>query len=258
MDSQLKLGVVLGGANGIGASCCRVMVSRGWRVAVVDLDKAGAEAVAAEVGGSAYAADLGDLASLEKLSAEIEHQQGPVSALVLSAAMFQDKFEPEEFPIDLYRKILDVNISGAFFANRVFGSSMARRGRGSIVNIASDSAIGGPLHAYGPAKAALITLTRNLAAQWGRSGVRVNSVSPGATLTDRVLNRPKGRYAEDPLQYFALGRQAQPSEIAEVVEFLLSERASAITGVDLLVDTGMAATSRWGMYGGTPPAMADR
>jgi len=228
------------------------MAARGWRVAVVDIDLAQAETIAKSVSGVAYAADISDLKGLERLAADIEEKQGPVSSLVVSAAMFQEKFTPEEFPVDLYHKVIDVNIAGTFFANRVFGAAMVKQGHGSIVNIASDSAIGGPLHAYGPAKAAVITLTRNLAAQWGYAGVRVNSVSPGATRTQRVLNRPKGRYAENIEKFFALGKPVMPEQVAEAVEFLASERASAITGIDLLVDSGMAAGGRWGMYGGIP------
>jgi NAD(P)-dependent dehydrogenase (short-subunit alcohol dehydrogenase family) len=249
-----KLCVIIGGGNGIGAACCYLMVKMGWDLAVVDLDIEQASKVASEVGGKAYTADLGDLNDMEKLSKLIERDQGPIASLVVSAAMFQDKFTPAEFPVDLYRKVIDVNITGTFFANRVFGTEMSKRGYGTIVNIASDSAIGGPLHAYGPAKAAVITLTRNLAAQWGGCGVRVNSVSPGATRTQRVLNRPKGRYAENIEKYFALGRPAMPMEIAQAVEFLASDRASAITGIDLLVDCGMSAGGRWGMYGGIPSA----
>ena len=242
--SNSRLGVVIGGGNGIGAATCRVMADRGWRVAVVDLDLAQAKEVAAEMKGGAYSADIGDLSSLEQAAAAIEREQGDVSAMVVSAAMFQDRYAPADFPIDLYLKVINVNLTGVFYANRVFGTLMAQRGYGSIVNIASDSSFGGPQHAYGPAKAGVITLTRNLAAQWGRSGVRVNSVSPGTTLTKRLLARPPGRYAVDVDQHFALGRRIQPTEIAEAAEFLCSDRASAIT-----------AAGRWGFYGGVPAAV---
>ena len=121
--------------------------------------------------------------------------------------------------------------------------------------LTSDSAVGALQHAYGPAKPGVVTLSKNLAGQWARSGVRVNSVSPGMTLTKRLLSRPPGRYAVDVNQQFALGRPVNPPEIAEAVEFLASDRASAITGVDLLVDGGLAINGRWGMYGGVPAAI---
>lgn len=254
--TEARLAVVIGGGNGIGAATTRLMAQRGWRVAVVELTSEHGREVAQETGCSVYAADISDLAALERAATDIEREHGPVSALVVSAAMFQDRFAPADFPIDLYRRVIDVNLTGTFYANRVFGTRMAQRGYGSIVNIASDAQYGGPQHAYGPAKAGVITLTKNLAAQWGRSGVRVNSVSPGMTLTKRLLARPPGRYAGDVGEHFARGRPLEPTEIAEATEFLASDRASGITGADLLVDAGLAASARWGFYGGVPPAVA--
>jgi NAD(P)-dependent dehydrogenase (short-subunit alcohol dehydrogenase family) len=84
--------------------------------------------------------------------------------------------------------------------------------------------------------------------------VRVNSVSPGVTLVKRVLARKPGRYPANIDDLFALGRRIQPSEVAEGIEFLASDRASAITGTDLLIDAGMLAASGWAIYGGVPPA----
>src|SRR5438105_4467379 len=137
MNTSSGWGVVIGGANGIGASTCRAMSQRGWQVAVVDLDKAAAEGLAQEVGGVAYALDISDLAAVEDLAATMEREHGRVSGLVVAAAAFQDKFAPDEFPMDLWRRIINVNIEGTFNANRVFAARMARSGGGSIVNVAS-------------------------------------------------------------------------------------------------------------------------
>ena len=132
------------------------------------------------------------------------------------------------------------------------GTRMAQRGHGSIVNIASIAAIASmPVHAYGTSKAAVVALTRNLAGEWGRAGVRVNAVSPGSTLVPRVEERLKsGRYAADPGEFTALGRIARPNEVAEAIEFLASDRASAITGVNLVVDCGWDVAGSWAQYGG--------
>jgi NAD(P)-dependent dehydrogenase (short-subunit alcohol dehydrogenase family) len=254
-DVKPRLAVVIGGGNGIGEACCRLMAERGWRVAVVDLQFEAAQAVASEIGGFAYRADLGDNAAIDQLAADIERAHGPVYALVVAAAMLQERLAPKAFPMELYRKFLQVNIEGTFNADRAFGQLMARRGGGSIVNIASILGhASSPIHAYGPTKAAVLSLTKNLATEWGRSGVRVNSVSPGATLVKRVLARPAGRYSNDIDKQMALGRRVQPNEVAEGVEFLLSDRASAITGVDLLIDAGWMAATTWGIYGGVPEA----
>ena len=256
--SDGKLAVILGGGNGIGAATARLMKQRGWRVAVADLSLEAAQSVGAEIDGPAYGIDVADQPAVEKLAADIEEQHGPVHALVVCAAMFQERYAPEDFPMDVYRKILHVNIEGTFFANRVFGVRMAKRGGGSIVNVASvNGHKSSPTHAYGPTKAAVINITQNMASQWGRSGVRVNSVSPGATLVARVLARKPGRYAQDMDSLIALGRRIQPEEVAEGIEFLVSDRASAITGIDLPIDAGSMAANGWSLYGGIPPSMAE-
>ncbi len=152
-----------------------------------------------------------------------------------------------------YRNILVVNIEGTFNCCTAFAAGMLERKKGSIVNVGSSTNYcGQPLHAYGPSKAAVVNLTRSLAGQWGRSGIRVNSVSPGLTLVKRVLARPPGRYAGNVNDHFALGRRVEPSEVAEAIEFLASDRAAAITGIDLLVDAGLLAANGWSLYGGVP------
>ena len=248
-----KLGVVIGGGNGIGASCCKVMAQRGWRVAVVDLNKEAAESVAKEVSGSHYVLDISDLSAVEALAEKLAQDHGQISGLVVAAAAFQDKYAPDEFPMDLWRRIVTVNLEGTFNVNRVFAARMAHSGGGSIVNVASIVGhASSPQHAYGPTKAAVLNITKNFAAQYGKSGVRVNSISPGAVLVPRVKARPPGRYAVDADAQMALGRRIQPDEIAEGVEFMLSDRASAITGTDLMIDAGWEVANSWHLYGGVP------
>ncbi|MGE8163799.1 SDR family NAD(P)-dependent oxidoreductase [Paraburkholderia sp. NPDC080076] len=259
IDTGSRLSVVLGGANGIGEACCRLMAERGWQVAVADVDSDAASKLAADIGGKGYCVDVRSLNALEQLALDIEREQGSVYSLVVSSGAFQERFSPDELPIELWQKVMQVNLDGTFYANRVFGTRMARQGKGSIVNVASAVAYGSsPLHAYGPSKAAIVNLTRTLAGQWGKSGVRVNSVSPGATAVARVLARPTGRYATDLSSCMALGRRVEPLEVAEGIEFLSSDRASAITGVDLLIDAGLVTANGWSLYGGVPDAATDQ
>ncbi len=253
MNKEAKLGVVIGGGNGIGASCCKLMAERGWRVAVVDLNKEAAEKVAKEVSGSHFSLDISDLAAVEKLAHELEKSHGQISGLVVAAAAFQEKYAPDELPMDLWHRVVKVNLEGTFNANRVFAARMAHAGNGSIVNVASIVGhASSPQHAYGPTKAAVLNMTKNFAAQYGKSGVRVNSISPGAVLVPRVQARPPGRYAVDIDAQMALGRRVRPDEIAEGVEFMLSDRASAITGTDLMIDGGWEVANSWHIYGGVP------
>lgn len=250
-----QVGVIIGGGNGIGASCAKVMAARGWTVVVTDLDISAAQTVAKEVGGHAKQVDISALDAVEQIYQDALADFGSVQGVVVAAAHFQDKFTPEAFPMDLWRRIIQVNLEGAFNVNRVFAAGMAKTGGGSVVNVASINAhASSPQHAYGPTKAAMINMTKNFAAEYGGSGVRVNSVSPGAVAVARVLARPPGRYATNINDHMALGRRVEPDEIGEGVEFLLSGRASAITGVDLIIDAGWFVANSWHLYGGVPRA----
>ena len=254
---QGRLSVIIGGGNGIGAATARLMAERGWRIAIIDRDLDNARAVATEVKGRAFHGDVTDAAVMHGLAQEIETAFAPPYALVVSSGTFQDPVPPDQTKLDAWDRIMRINLDGVFYANRAFGPGMAQRRQGSIVNIASIIGLGGtPLHAYGPTKAAVINLTESLAGEWGRAGVRVNAVSPGVTLVPRVLARRQAgaRYRGDPGEHTALGRCVEPVEVAETIEFLLSDRASAITGVNLTIDCGWAAARGWAMYGGVRAA----
>jgi len=255
-DTTHPVAVIVGGANGIGESTARLMQERGWRVVVADLDAAAAARVAADIGAVGLQVDIADEVSVEALADSVERSVGPVAALVVAAAMFQDIVASEHQRTDTWERVLSVNLTGTFLANRSFGGRMVGRGRGSIVNIASIAALGSmPAEAYATSKAGVVQLTKNLAGEWGRSGIRVNAVSPGSTLVPRVEQRLlSGRYAADPGEFTALGRMVQPREVAEAIEFLASARASAITGVNLVVDAGWQMASTWTQFGGVPPA----
>jgi NAD(P)-dependent dehydrogenase (short-subunit alcohol dehydrogenase family) len=257
---QGRLAVIIGGGNGIGAATARVMAERGWTLAIVDRDMDGAQAIAAELHARAWHGDVTDSGVMHGLAREIEATYAPPYALVVSSGTFQDAAPPDQTRLEDWERIMRVNLDGVFHANRAFGPGMAARRAGAIVNIASTTGIGGtPLHAYGPSKAAVINLTECLAGEWGRYGVRVNAVSPGATLVPRVLARMQAgaRYKGDPGDATALGRCVGPSEVGETIEFLLSDRASALTGVNLMVDCGWSAVRGWALYGGVRPVPRD-
>ena len=252
-----KIALVIGGANGIGAACSRLMVERAWRVVIVDTDTKAGQQLASEIGGYSFTADVSSMEAMEQLADKVESEIGPVTSLVVSSGTFQTNIPVAKTSLEDWNRIMRVNLDGTYFANRAFGTRMAARGFGSIVNIASLCGMAStPLHAYGPSKAAIINLTQCLAGEWGRAGVRVNSVSPGSTLVPRVIANQKagGRYASEPGTHMALGRCVEPIEVAEGIEFLASDRASAITGVNLLIDAGWLVAGTWGLYGGVRPA----
>ena len=216
-----------------------------------DLDRA--EAVAAEIGGRAFAADVAEERSVEACAGEIEANVGPVEILVNSAGIIQPPVRPTELSMALYDDITRVDQRGTYLACVAFGKAMLRRRRGSIVNIASVAGMRSmPLHAYGPAKAAVIAMTECLAAEWGPAQVRVNCVSPGYTRTP-ALQAAIDRGERDTSALAgnaAMGRLVEPDEIARVVAFLASPAASAMTGANVPVDCGWLVAPSWHTYGG--------
>jgi NAD(P)-dependent dehydrogenase (short-subunit alcohol dehydrogenase family) len=252
---QRPVAVVVGGANGIGEATVRLMAGRGWTVAVADLALDTGKRLASEVDGKAFQVDIASEQSVAELDTAVQSAFGRVDALVVTAAVFQDNVPPEALPVAEWERIVRINLTGTYLLDRAFGSRMARNRSGSIVNVASIAALGSmPVYAYGTTKSAVVALTRNLAGEWGRAGVRVNCVSPGSTLVPRVVERIKsGRYAAHPGEFTALGRAVEPNEVAEAIEFLASPRASAITGVNLVVDAGWHVASTWAQHGGLRP-----
>lgn len=256
-EGRGRLVVVLGGANGIGAATCRLLYSYGWTLAVADIDLAAAAAVARECSGVSMRLDILDAQSIAAAAQAIEEQNGPIYGLVNSAAIFQPQQRPEDLPLEAWERIVDSAYRGTYVSCVEFGKRMARHGQGSIVNISS--MVGqrpNHGHAYYSAKAAVNMLTEGMAGEWGRSGVRVNAVSPGFVAVPRmVANIAEGkRYAVSPAEVSALGRLVDPDEVAQAISFLLSDRASAVTGANLNVDAGVLATNGWVVHGGVPPA----
>ncbi len=248
--------VVTGGASGIGEACCAALAGQGWRVIVADVSEAAGRAVAERVSGEFVHMDVGDADAVEAAAERIEADFGPVAGLVASAGVIQPPLPPEELSMELWDRVVHIDQRGAYVSCLAFGRRMAARGAGgaivAIASVAGSRSL--PLHSYSPAKAAVISMAGCLSAAWGRDGVRVNSVSPGYTLTPALQAEIEaGR--RDPSRLTAnaaMQRMVKPSEIAEAVAFLLSPAASAISGIDLPVDCGWLAGANWNTYGGLP------
>ncbi len=249
--------VVTGGASGIGEATARVLAGRGAYVVVADLDEDRAATVAADLGGLGIRLDVADPLAAEELALRLDRELAPVSVLVTSAGITQPPLPPERMTLELWDAIMDVDVRGTWLCAAAFGSRMAARGAGSIVTIASVTAMRStPLHAYGPGKAALVQLTANLAAEWGASGVRVNCVAPGYTLTP-AMEAVIASGERDPALMSAaaaMGRLVPAIDVALAVAFLAGDDAASITGVTLPVDAGWLVTPSWSTYGGIPSA----
>ncbi|QLP96674.1 MAG: SDR family oxidoreductase [Rhodoblastus sp.] len=245
--------VVTGGASGIGEACCRELTARGARVVALDRDAAKAQALAQEIGARAYVVDVADEEALARVAARVEAEVGPVATLVNCAGVLQPPLRPSELPMALYDEVVRIDQRGTYLACVLFGRRMVERRAGAIVNIASITAMRSvPLHAYAPAKAAVVATTECLAAEWGPAGVRVNVVSPGFTRTPALQAAiDKGeRDATALARTAALGRMVEPAEVAQAVAFLCSPLAAAITGVNLPVECGWLAATSWASHGG--------
>ena len=253
MGSNLSgVAVVTGGASGIGLACCRELAQRGATIALVDRDQR-AHDVAKELGGRAWIVDIADDDAVERCAAQIESEFGAPEVLVNSAGIIQVPLPPEQLSMRVWDDVIRIDQRGAYVACVAFGKRMAARRRGSIINIASIAGMRSmPLHAYAPAKAAVISITECLAAEWGPAQVRVNAVAPGHTRTPALQDAiDKGERDVAMLEnQNAFGRLVEPVEIARVVAFLASAEASAITGATIPVDCGWLVTPSWHGYGG--------
>jgi NAD(P)-dependent dehydrogenase (short-subunit alcohol dehydrogenase family) len=252
-DSKRRVSVVTGGASGIGAACARELALSGDHVIVADRDLERARTIADEIGGQAYNLDVGDETSVDACAALIERECGAVDVLVNSAGIIQVPLRPHDMQMSVWDDVVRVDQRGTYVACIAFARAMIARRSGNIVNIASVAGMRSmPLHAYAPAKAAVIAMTECLAAEWGPSGIRVNAVSPGYTLTPALKNAiDRGeRDVSSLTANAALRRLVDPTEIAQAVAFLASNTASAITGINIPVDCGWLAGTSWSTYGG--------
>lgn len=259
IDLKGRVALVTGGGSGIGAACAELLAKAGARVVVADLNAEAAAAHAAAIGAQARGLDVASEESVAQLFDAVEAEAGPVEIVVNSAGIAQLPKSPEEMRQSSWDRIIAVDLRGTWLVCTQAGKRMAERGGGSVINIASIAgSMPGPLHAYGPAKAGVVMMTSNLAGEWGRSGVRFNSLSPGHTLTRFIRDKIEaGARDAGPLEDFtALGRMVLPDEVANAVIFLASDMASAVTGVNLLVDCGASITGGWRPYGWVPAARA--
>ena len=248
---------ITGATGGLGEATAR-LIAPDYTVIVSDLNQESCDRIAAEIDGVGITCDVNNPASVKAAVEHVEATIGPIEAMAHFAGIIQERrFTPEEFDQDTWDRIFSVNARGTWIICREVGSRMALRHSGSIVTIASVAGHRSwPTHAYSPSKAAVLSITKNFASEWGRSGVRVNSVTPGFTMTPhmREIQAAKGWTTDRISKQTPLGRWLEPNEIAEGVAFLLSRKASAITGIDLAIDGGWLAGINWGSHSGLPPS----
>lgn len=235
-----KVALITGASSGIGAASVRALSRQGARVALTYLsNREAAEALAAEVGGAAYALDVRDRQAMPAMLARLRADLGEVQILVLNAGTTRDALLPFLGEED-WNEVLDVNLNAAYRLTKALIKGMLARRWGRVIAISSASGVAGQMGQthYSAAKGGLIGFTKALAKEVATFGVTANAIAPGFIATDLLRAMPEAKLA-DALRGVPMGRVGLPEEVAAVVEFLASDAASYITGQTIRVDGGL-------------------
>ena len=255
-----KTAIVTGATGLLGRQHCLALSEAGANVVVCDLDIEKCEEVAQSLLTKSIGVriDITNYDSIMRLKELVLINFNNIDILVNNAAINDMVENPvsalesskfENYPLDLFRKVIDVNVTGMFITSQILGSEMAEKGRGSIINIASTYGIVAPDQslykdkagnqnffksaAYPTAKGAVISFTKFLAAYWGNKNVRVNALSPGG-----VLNNQDEYFVENYSKRTPLGRMANADDYKGALIYLASDASAYVTGSNVVVDGG--------------------
>ena len=244
---QDKVALVTGGASGIGEACVRAFAQGGAKVAVVDMNEElgeqGVNSIKTSGGEAVFLrVDVSDAAAVAKMVDDTVAAFGRLDIAVNNAGVGGESNPTGDYSIEGWLKVIDVNLNGVFYCLRDEIQAMLKNGGGTIVNMASILGTVGFANspAYVAAKHGIVGLTKTAALEYGRQGIRINSVGPGFIRTPLLdaLDEPTQTYLAG---LHAMGRMGESEEVSALVAFLCSDEASFLTGGYYLVDGGYTA-----------------
>lgn len=249
MELSGRVAIITGGASGIGRAACLRFAEAGAKIVVADIDETGGRATAERIGGSArfVRTDVSRAAAAEHMAAVAIEQFGRIDILYNNAAttvLCNEKDRPvHELEEWVWDKMIDVCLKGVFLCSKYVLPQMMAQGSGVILNTSSvDALIAEPGYdSYTAAKGGVIAMTRSMAAEYARYGIRVNVIAPGYVITECQQwyhEDPEARAQADAMHLTRVGR---PEDIAEMALYLASDRAAFITGALIPVDGGFTA-----------------
>lgn len=252
-----RLAAVTGAGSGLGRAIARKLAADGYAVAAIDIDETAARDTARLIDGKAYAADVSRAAEIDRAITQAVAELGPLEVMVNNAGILDGYFDVDEMDEALWRKVIDIDLTGVFLGSKRALGEMLPRGRGRIVNMASVAGLNGTGGgaAYIAAKHGVVGLTRQMAVQYGARGIRVNCVCPGAIPTglrahSQAILGPgvpdmsgRGVAVSDEMvrALVPVGVRGTPEDVADAVSYLASEAAGYVNGHALVVDGGWRA-----------------
>lgn len=235
---------------GIGRAVAEGFADAGAQIGIADINLDGAKATAGEIAQKygvkavAYQCDVTDQVQVQKLVADFVEDFSKIDVLFNNAGICINN-DAQNMTAEEWHNVMDININGVFYVAQAVGKQMIKQGFGSIVNTASLAAImvvwPQPQVAYNASKAAVVMLTKSMAAEWAKHNVRVNSISPGYTrsaLTDAIRKDWRDYWTS----VIPMGRMAEVEELVGAVLYLASDAATYTTGTDILIDGATSCT----------------
>lgn len=255
MRLKSKIAAITGAGDGIGRAAAELFAKEGAKVIVLEVNPETGRKIEEKInkeGGEAkfIQTDVSDEKSVRKAFDEITDAYGKLHILYNNASVYLGKHDNtvSEIPLEIWKKVLDINLNGLFYCSRYALPLMIKSGGGSIINTSSSAGLIGipKCDAYTASKGATITLTRSMAVEYGPQKVRVNCIAPAAIYTDMVRESNLDQPDFDEELFYAkvpLRRWGQPEEVAQVALFLASEESSYVTGAVIVADGAITLTN---------------